>query len=216
MSSRGVFITLEGGEGTGKSTQMSLIDELLRGAGLSTLAVREPGSTVVGEALREIVLDPRHTGLCDRTEVLLYVASRAQHTDEVIRPALAAGKVVICDRYIDSSVAYQGYGRGLPLEEVRALNEFATGGLLPDVTLLFDIDPQTGLGRATAHGADRLEAEEAEFHDRVRNGYLEMAELQSDRFVVIDGTGTPQDVFERARGAISRIPVIALSLGAGK
>jgi len=213
MSARGILITLEGGEGTGKSTQLAILAEVLQAAGLTVLVLREPGGTPVGEAIREVLLDPRRTNINDRAELLLYEASRAQLVDEVMRPALAAGKVVICDRFYDSTMAYQGHARGLSLDEVRALNRFATAGLTPDLTIVFDIDPTTGLDRATVNGADRLESEEAEFHDRVREGFVRIAEEEPERVVLIDAAGTPAEVAQRVRSALVSLPVLAVALG---
>ncbi len=171
----GTFITFEGGEGTGKSTQIRLLAERLEAAGLTVRALREPGGTVVGEAVRRILLDPDHAELGVSTEILLYEASRAQLVDEVIRPALEAGEVVLCDRFFDSTTAYQGYARGIDLARIDALNAAATGGLVPDRTLVLDIDPAIGIRRATAESADRLEAEDLGFHVRVRDGFLAIA-----------------------------------------
>ena len=213
MSARGILITLEGGEGTGKSTQLSMLADLLHDAGLAVLVLREPGGTVLGEAIREVLLDPKRTGISDRAELLLYEASRAQLVAEVLRPALAAGKIVICDRFYDSTTAYQGHARGLSLDEVEALNRFATAGLTPDLTIVFDIDPATGLGRATANGADRLESEEAAFHDRVRQGFTRIAEDEPERVVIIDASGTPDEVAACVRVAVASLPVLAVALG---
>ncbi len=206
---RGVFITIEGCEGTGKSTQAQRLAEALRGAGLAVTEVREPGGTRVGEAVRAILLDPAHAGLDHRAELLLYEASRAQLLAEQIRPTLAAGNVVVCDRFVDSTTAYQGYGRGLPLHEVTMLNAFATGGRLPDLTVVLDLDAAEGLCRATGLGADRLEAEDAAFHDRVRDGFLAIAAAEPDRVVVVDANGTPDEVASRVLDAVKRVPVVA-------
>lgn len=213
MISRGVFITFEGGEGSGKSTQLGLLAGLLVDAGLEVEVVREPGGTRIGEMVREALLDPDHGDLRPRAELLLYEAARAQLVAERILPALATGAVVLCDRYADSSTAYQGYGRELPLDEVLSANAVATGGLEPDLTLLFDIDPALGVSRATLEGADRLEAAGDAFHARVRRGYLSIAETEPDRIAVIDGMGTPEQVAARVREAVARIPVLAVVLG---
>ena len=209
---RGVFITIEGCEGTGKSTQAKQLAETLRDAGFAVTEVREPGGTRIGEAVREILLDPAHAGLDHRAELLLYEASRAQLLADSIRPTLAAGNVVVCDRFVDSTTAYQGYGRGLPLHEVTMLNTFSTAGNLPDLTVLLDLDTMEGLERATGLGADRLEAEDAAFHERVRDGFRAIAAAEPERVVVVDASGTPDEVAERVLGAARRIPVIATVL----
>lgn len=201
--SDGRFIVLEGGEGTGKSTQAVLLVDRLREAGMDAIAVREPGGTVVGEAMRAIVLDPASEGLDPRSELLLYVASRAQHVAQVIVPALDAGTWVVCDRFADSSVAYQGYGRGIDLDEVRAFNAFATAGLVPDLTVIIDLDPSVGLHRATGGGADRLEAAGMAFHERVRAGYLEIAKLPGR--VVVDGSVGVDEIAEAIWREVARL-----------
>ena len=210
--SEGLFITFEGGEGSGKSTQISLLASRLAATGMSVRCVREPGGTVVGEAVREILLDPAHEGLDAMAELLLYEAARAQHTAEVIEPSLAAGEVVLCDRYFDSSTAYQGFARGLPLEEVAALNRAATQGLVPTRTLVIDVDPGLGVERATHAGADRLEGEDAAFHQRVREGYLAIAEREPDRVRVVDGAGSIDEVAARVVSALSDLPALAGAL----
>jgi len=206
---RGVFITIEGCEGTGKSTQAALLAEALREAGLSVTEVREPGGTLVSEAVRDLLLDRAHDGLDPRAEILLYEASRAELVSRVIRPALAAGGAVVCDRFFDSTTAYQGYGRGLPLDQVVRLNQFATSGIVPDITIVLDLDPAEGLARATGGGADRLEAEELGFHERVRHGFLEIAAGEPERVVVVSATGTPAEVSQRVLEAVGRLPVLA-------
>ncbi|MHB9003477.1 MAG: dTMP kinase [Coriobacteriia bacterium] len=213
MSARGVFITLEGGEGSGKTTQMARLGDVLSSAGLEVLTLREPGATSLGELLRDAVLNPAHGEVDPRAELLLYEAARAQLVSERILPALARGAVVIDDRHADSSVAYQGYGRGIPVESVEMLNEFATAGLLPDLTLLFDMDTEIGMARATKGGADRLEAAGEEFHARVRSGFLRMAAAEPERFVVIDAGGSADEVFSRVLAAVrERLPVLAILL----
>ncbi len=204
--SGGLFITFEGGEGSGKSTQLRLLARRLEGAGLPVRMLREPGGTAAGEAIRHILLDPDHAGLDARAELLLYEAARAQLVAEVIEPALAAGEIVLCDRFFDSSTAYQAYGRGLPLEEVRALNAAATGGLAPDRTLVLDVDPALGIERATASGADRLEAEDRAFHERVRAGFLAVAEAEPVRVVVLSAAGTVDDVSACVSSALADMP----------
>jgi dTMP kinase len=191
----GVFITFEGGEGAGKSTQIALLADRLRAHGLTVTTLREPGGTAVGDRVRDLLLDPAHTGLDPRAELLLYEASRAELVAEEIAPRVAAGDVVLCDRFTDSTLAYQGYGRGLDLGGVRTLNDWATGGVVPDLTILLDVDPALGLTRATGSGADRLEAEDIAFHIRVREGFLALADADaSDRFVVIEADAPAEEV----------------------
>lgn len=212
---RGLFITFEGGDGSGKSTQIALLAGRLRALGLDVRTFREPGGVAPGDAgerMREIVLDPAHTGLDVVAELLLYEASRAQLVATQYRPALAAGAVVLCDRYADSSVAYQGYGRAvLPVEEVHELNRIATGGLVPDLTLLLDVDAAHGLEQATAgKGADRLEAAGHEFHERVRAGYLAIAQAEPDRVKLVPRAS----VDEVARDVWAHVEPLVASLGA--
>ncbi len=206
---RGVFITVEGCEGTGKSTQVQRLAEELSAAGLVVTIVREPGGTRVGERVREVLLDREHVDLDPRAELLLYEASRAQLVREVLLPTLAGGGVVVCDRFSDSTTAYQGYGRGLPLEEVVHLNRFATAGLVPDLTVLLDFDPAEGLARAvSASGADRLESEDIGFHERVREGFLHIAAAEPERVRVVDAVGTPDEVEARIARLVREIPVL--------
>lgn len=205
----GVFVTFEGGEGSGKSTQLARLAERLRAAGARVRTVREPGGTHVGERVRDILLDPAHEDIDARAELLLYEASRAQLVAEVIAPALAEGEVVLCDRFADSTVAYQGFGRGLSLAQIDALNETATNRVWPDVTLILDIDPVRGLARATAAGADRLEGEGPAFHDRVRAGFLAIARAEPERFRIVDADGTPDEVEARLIDALVDVPALA-------
>lgn len=187
--SRGLFVTLEGGDGSGKTTQAELLEEWLVERGRTVVRTREPGGTEVGIEVREIVL--HHRGdIAPRAEALLYAADRAHHVATVVRPALERGHVVIQDRYVDSSVAYQGAGRVLDPHEVRELSEWATEGLMPDLTLLFDLPPEVARKRLDAVRTryDRLEAEAEVFHDRVRAAYLEIAESYPARIAVIDAT----------------------------
>jgi len=181
----GLFVAFEGGEGAGKSTQAAMLAEALRARGYEVVTTFEPGATVIGRRLREVLLDPTNTAMSPRTEAMLYAADRAQHVAEVVRPALARGAVVVTDRYVDSSLAYQGGGRDLDDAEVRRLSQWATGGLSPDLTVLLDIDPALGLRRAVGPG-DRLEAETLAFHERVRSAFLELARRGRNRYLVID------------------------------
>jgi len=186
---RGLFITFEGGDGSGKSTQASLLYRHLVESGRSALHTREPGGTEVGHEIRELVL--HHRGdIVPRAEALLYAADRAHHIATVVRPALEAGTIVVQDRYLDSSVAYQGVGRELDPAEVRELSLWATQNLLPDLTVLLDIDEADARGRLDAANKrfDRLEAQGAEFHARVRTAFLALAEVEKDRFFVVDGS----------------------------
>ena len=187
---RGLFITLEGGDGAGKSTQIRNIEKFFTDRGLTVTHTREPGGPPIAEKLREILLDPANKEMDAVTEMLIYAAGRAQNVREVVKPALERGEVVICDRYVDSSIAYQAYGRGLGAM-VAEVNSRATGGLRPDLTIWLDIDPETGRARATHDkDPDRLERESAAFHARVREGYASIAKAEPERFKRIDAAGT--------------------------
>lgn len=193
---RGLFLTLEGGDGSGKSTQADLIARWLEARGHVVLRTREPGGSEVGRELREIVL--HHPGdIAPRAEALIYAADRAHHIATVVRPALERGEIVLQDRYLDSSVAYQGAGRILDAKDVRDLSLWATEGLLPDVTVLLDVDEHTARNRLDAARTrfDRLEAEGAEFHRRVRESYLELAAQEPERFLIVDASRSPEEVF---------------------
>jgi len=183
----GTFITLEGPDGSGKTTQAHLLVEWLRGQGHDVLSTREPGGTRIGDQIRGVLHDTGNAAMDPRTEFLLYSASRAQHVSQVILPALAAGKLVVSDRFADSSLAYQGYGRGLDRETLHAITVLATRGLKPDLTLYFDISPREGLKRRLLSGEEwnRLDAEEIAFHQRVRAGYWELIEADPERWCVI-------------------------------
>ncbi len=190
---RGLLLALEGGEGAGKSTQARLLAIWLREQGYDVVATNEPGATKVGMRLRALLLDNTHAGLSSRAETLMYAADRAEHVAAVIRPALERGSIVVTDRYVDSSLAYQGAGRRLPVSEVAGLNRWATGGLMPDLTILLDLPPMEGLMRRES-SADRLEAEPAEFHQRVRAGFLALAEAEPERYLVLDATRPPAEI----------------------
>ncbi len=202
----GLFITLEGPDGSGKSSLLAGLAKVLRGAGCDVVATREPGSTPLGDQVRRLVLDtePRidRTG---RTDALLFAASRAQHVDEVIRPALARGAVVICDRYADSSLAYQGSGSGVPIDELRAVQQFATAGLAPDLTILLDLPVEIGLARKSAE-VTRFEAfQDLAYHERVRAAFLGLAAAEPGRYAIVDATRDTTDVLEAAVEAVRRL-----------
>jgi dTMP kinase len=204
----GLFITLEGIDGCGKSTQINMLTEALKNRGIDPLITREPGGTETGERIRRLLSEAGPI-LAAETELFLIVAARAQHVRELIRPALADGRVVISDRYTDSSVAFQGYGRGLELATVHEMNRFATGGLTPDLTILFDLDPARARARldrrpqkkalaATESDLEYLDREEKEFHERVRDGYLRMMEVDSSRIRLVDSSGPVEQTRDRA------------------
>ena len=186
---RGLFITIEGPDGSGKSTQIENIRKFFEDKNIEIVFTREPGGTPIGERIREIILDNRFKEMDSMTEAMLYAASRAQHVAEIIRPALEAGKVVVCDRFVDSSLAYQGYGRGLG-EDVEIINSFAIKECMPDVTFLMKLDPDVGNHRIeeNRHDQDRLEHEKLSFHQKVYKGYLKLEEKYPDRIVGIDAS----------------------------
>jgi len=192
---KGLFITIEGPDGAGKSTQIPFIQRFLEEKGYKVLLTREPGGTVIGEKIRGILLDKNHQEMSDITEALLYSASRAQHVTEVIMPALNEGIVVLCDRFVDSSIVYQGKGRGLGLESIKNINDFATCGLTPDLTILLDIDPEIGLKRVKAtKEVDRLEQEKLDFHRKVYEGYKELVNMYPERIKVITANQPIEEV----------------------
>lgn len=205
-----MFISFEGIEGSGKSTAQRLLAEHLQGLGYDPLLTREPGGCALGRSLRPILLDARTRGLSSRAELYLFLADRAQHVAEVIRPALEAGQAVLCDRYTDSTLAYQGYGRGLDPEHLRRINDMATGGLMPDLTLLLDLPVHCGLERAglrnreegTVLSEGRFDAESLEFHERVRQGYRSLAAEEPERFAIIDAAQPPEDVVLQCLSAV--------------
>ncbi|MEV1130008.1 dTMP kinase [Agromyces sp. NPDC049794] len=204
MTRDGVFITLEGGDGSGKTTQAELLEGWLADRGRTVVRTREPGGTDVGVEVREIVL--HHRGdIAPRAEALLYAADRAHHVATVVRPALERGDIVIQDRYIDSSVAYQGAGRVLDPEEVRLVSEWATEGLRPDLTILLDLDAQAARDRLDVARTryDRLEAEASDFHDRVRSAYLDLAAAEPERFLVVDATLAVDDIASAIRDRVA-------------
>lgn len=207
-----MFITFEGPEGSGKSTQIRLLAEYLRARGFSVEVVREPGGTPIGDQIRHVLHDTANTAMSPAAEVLLYSASRAQLVSGRIRPSLAAGRIVLCDRYADSTMAYQGYGRGLDLDMLANLTEIATGGLKPELTLLLDLDVSAGLLRRRVQGEEmnRLDLEAVAFHERVREGYRQLAAADPDRWVRIPADRSVDLVAADIREAVlSRLPITA-------
>jgi dTMP kinase len=199
-----VFITLEGPEGSGKTSQVPLLADFLRQQGGDIITTREPGGTAIGDQIRSVLTNLGNTAMQPRTEILLFLAARAQLVEQVIRPALAEGKIVLCDRYGDSTLAYQGYGHGLDLNQLRQLLRFATGGLKPDLTLLLDVDVEAGLRRKLYSGGEwnRLDAYAVAFHQRVRQGYHALAQSEPQRWVVIDANQPPEMVQLALRQAV--------------
>ncbi len=208
-----MLITLEGIEGSGKTTQIAHMAGYLREWGRDVVLTREPGGTLLGRQIRAVLLDPENSGMHPVTELLLYAADRAQHVRELIAPMLAAGKTVICDRFCDATTVYQGFARGLEMPLIRQLNEVALGGLLPDVTFLLDLPPKEGLRRAWAQissgsrpaAETRFESETLVFHEKVRAGYLSLARAFPDRFVVVDASADPEAVKKRILSHLEKI-----------
>ena len=206
-----MFVTFEGIEGSGKSTALRGLAATLAAQGRGVVQTQEPGGCALGTTLRAVLLDARTQNLSERAELYLFLADRAQHVHEVVRPALAAGRVVLCDRYSDSTFAYQGHGRGLDLAMLRQLDAQATGGLVPDMTLLFDLPVEQGLARARSRNAaegiaqneGRFEAEKLAFHQRVREGFLALAQAEPQRFRIIDATQQPEDVLGAVLAAVA-------------
>ena len=206
-----LFITFEGIEGSGKSTQIRHLFEFLRGRDLEVLITREPGGTLAGEKVRGILLDPMMKGLIPRAELFLYAAARIQHIEEIIQPALAAGKVVLCDRFVDATVAYQGYGREIPLSEVKVVNSLAALDLKPDLTFLLDLPVEAGLKRArerneadASSATSRFEQEDLAFHGRVREGYLAIAAADRPRVKIIPADQPVERVAKQIQAVASR------------
>lgn len=199
---RGLLVTFEGGEGSGKSTQIERLADFLRSEGLEVVAAREPGTTPVGEAVREVLLESGPEDLTAESELALFLAARAQLVSEVVRPALEAGKVVLLDRYGDSSVAYQGHGRGLDPDRVKAFSAFVTRGLEPDLTVLIDVPVEASRERARDRPPDRIERAGDRFHERVRAGYRSLAMNEPERFVVLDGTESIETVQSAIRDRV--------------
>ncbi|MCF8025600.1 MAG: dTMP kinase [Desulfobacteraceae bacterium] len=208
-----MFITLEGIEGSGKSTQLPAIAAHLEQLGHTCLSTKEPGGTQVGEQIRAILLDPGNTDLDAMAELLLYQADRAQHANRVIRPALAAGKTVICDRFVDSTVVYQGAARGISADLITEINRMVLGDLKPDITFLLDLSPELGLSRAwrqiesgsRMRGESRFEQERQKFHEKVRQGYLALAEKEPERIRIIDAHGPQDEVGAAIKGELEQL-----------
>lgn len=199
-----MFITLEGPDGSGKTSQVPPLVEYLKSEGIPVLPLREPGGTEISEQIRQVIMTLKNTGMNPRTEILLFLAARAQLVAEVIRPALAEGKVILCDRYADSTLAYQGYGHRVDLDILRSMLDFATGRLYPDLTLLLDIETELGLARKRRAGGEwnRLDAYDIDFHRRVRQGYFELVASDPQRWVIIDASQPPEVVQSAMRRAI--------------
>ncbi|GGA48729.1 dTMP kinase [Psychrobacillus lasiicapitis] len=212
MQKRGYFITSEGPEGAGKTTVMNLLGDKLKEEGYDVVMTREPGGIMISEKIRNIILDNEHIMMESRTEALLYAAARRQHLVEKVQPAIDAGKIVICDRFIDSSLAYQGFARGIGVQEILAINKFAIGDTMPDKTILFDIEPSVGLARINAHKnreKNRLDVESLMFHEKVREGYLSLADQYPERIEVIDASCSVETVLEEVYKVIkSQLEII--------
>lgn len=189
MEREGFFITLEGGDGAGKTTVLGRVAAYLQNHSMPYIITREPGGIEIAEKIRSIILNPAHTAMDSRTEALLYAAARSQHLAEVVEPALQQGLTVLCDRFVDSSLVYQGHARGLGIGNVQSINDFATGGLKPDLTFYLDVDPEVGLARIAANQdreVNRLDLENLSFHQKVREGYQQVVQSDPDRVVVLD------------------------------
>ena len=201
---RGYFITFEGGDGSGKSTQIALLRDWLVQAGYDVILTREPGGTRISEKIRELILDPDNQEMADMTEALLYAAARAQLVSQMIKPALEDGKVVICDRFVDSSIAYQAYGRGLG-DAVGVINTYAVDGCMPDLTVLLRLDPEKGSSRIADREHDRIEQAPDAFHRKVYEGYLELEKNYPDRIVGIDASGTIDEIAEEIQRRVRTV-----------
>lgn len=202
----GLFITTEGTDGSGKTTQIRLMEAYLREKGYEVVVTREPGGTGIGEKIRSLILAPENTEMSEATEMLLYASARAQLVNELIKPAIKAGRIVICDRFVDSSYAYQGFGRGIDLRTIEGINEVALNGIKPDLTFFFDIDPKAALLRRIATtGADRIEKEAFDFHVRVYNGYRDLARIYTERIKTIDANRSVEEIFEEVKGWLDRM-----------
>lgn len=210
----GMFITIEGGEGSGKTTLIQTLADTLRKSGYEVITTREPGGIPIAEQIRTVILDPSHTAMDARTEALLYAASRRQHLVEKVLPALAQGAIVVCDRFVDSSLAYQGYARGLGMDEVWEINRFAIQDTMPDLTLFLDVSPEVGLSRINAASdreINRLDLERHSFHERVREGYGLLLQRFPERIVRVNADAHPNEVFEEAMQALESRSAIKFS-----
>lgn len=225
MKRQGLFITIEGPEGAGKSTQAAMLTEWLLHMGVAAVATREPGDGKIGSQIRSVILNPENTEMADRAEAFLYAADRAQHVEKIVKPALAEGAVVVCDRYVDSHLAYQGYGRGLDIDFLRQLNEMATGGLMPDLTILLQLSAETGLervklrsqyakGQAAADSLaengeiDRIEQEKIDFHHRLCEGYAKLAAAEPNRIKPVDANRDINSVKYEIRQIVSGLLLV--------
>lgn len=202
--SRGFFITFEGGDGSGKSTQIGILRDRLTEAGYDVILTREPGGTQISEKIRELILDPDNSEMDDMTEAMLYAAARAQLVRQLIKPALEEGKVVICDRFVDSSIAYQAFGRGLG-DAVGVINTYAVDDCMPDLTILLRLDPERGSDRIAGRAHDRIEQASDEFHRKVYEGYLKLEEMYPDRILGIDASGTIEEIAEEISRRVNEI-----------
>ncbi|KAF0816314.1 MULTISPECIES: dTMP kinase [unclassified Cytobacillus] len=202
---KGKFITVEGPEGAGKTTIIDMLASNLAEEGYQVLQTREPGGIEIAEQIRSVILDKKNTKMDPRTEALLYAAARRQHLAEKVKPALDKGYIILCDRFVDSSLAYQGYARGLGIEEVYSINSFAIEGMMPELTLYFDIEPEAGLERINQHKGrevNRLDLEKLEFHHKVREGYLKLMELYPERIFKIDASKPLEEVYQQAESKL--------------
>jgi dTMP kinase len=203
---KGLFITTEGTDGSGKTTQIKLLESYLKDKGFEVVVTREPGGTSIGEKIRSIILDPGNREMSYITEMMLYASARAQLVNELIRPSLAQGKVIICDRFIDSSYVYQGFGRNIDIELIEKVNSIALDGLMPDITLFFDIDPRVALARRIqSTGADRIEQETMDFHRKVYEGYKKLVSKYPDRIKAIESNRSIDEIFLDVKDSIDKI-----------
>lgn len=218
MTGEGIFLTIEGVEGSGKTTQVARLGQLVRSTGQTVVVTKEPGGTTLGERVRAILLDPQEEGMDPVAELFLYAAARRQHVTELIRPSIERGAIVVCDRFTDATLAYQGFGRLLDLGKLRQLNQWATEGIKPDLTVILDLPESTGLDRAKdrnategLHRESRFEGEDLRFHRRVREGYLTLAGEDESRYAVVDASGSLDEVFRRlVETLVERLPRLRL------